>query len=570
MEPIQTSTELDGILAQYTDLKSEIEYNMALSEAQEGNTAQPMYHHLPMEEISTEVASGKQKRKTKDGKDAVNTIENTYPPSTDFPENLTRKQQAHYEKLKVTFRAPEKNLPDAQFWKDINQDKTHMSEELFIKTPFSQILPNEFEENQMSPIKAYYEKAEPTQSSPRIGHRTKPSEAEDGGNVHMNSESSDDYQPESLSELRNKLNNLCDDKSDMLTESPESPTSRMAFFREASSDPRIWKSGDSEITSTSRLSAEVLSRITETAAGNVRNLESYDENRDEVEQLPEECIDTEPSYAPSLTDRYHLRKEENLDFFRQFVRDSQESGPTMKVDEENILQTFARTDPGVHTLDDDTAGNNLVFFKTVAKYTDFYEPNSETGESITMKSKSGRRSPGYIPDDPNNYISGTVAQQNLEFFRTVARDRSFFRIPEKTHDSDDSDQESAQAQESTCHNKQQRTKPLSSGKRKASQEFSEWRGPDSLQLQSPRLSERSDGTRRLSKGVSPGKAKENMDFFLQISKDPHFYKCVEKPSISCSALPEKKPTSSSSYRGVNVNSGRPIGKQGLGFKSRYK
>ncbi|XP_033727447.1 uncharacterized protein LOC117316777 isoform X2 [Pecten maximus] len=578
--PSRTSSpEVDDL----SDIKSEVEMRLTPNQTWEEITR-------PIGQFRPKVKASAGLEETVQGQKSHIPVRNDEPSETIstptlLPATLSRKQRAHYEKLQVTFRAPKKNLPGAQFWKDLNSDnlKSDASQDLFIKTPFGNIFPNEFEDKQMSPIKAYCDERS------RICDTT----LDETGYESL--EQSENYDnPESLSDVRNKLRKLSAEIDSDQTDphhqfSPLSGTD----MDEVSADPRFWKSSGTS-SRDSRLSAEVLSRIANHAAQNAEMLHFTDENRSYQEENAQTY--KEPSYAPSLTDRYHRKKEENLDFFRCVSRATQNTSQALRSEEENIARTFARTDSREHTVDPEIADGNLLFFKTVSKYPEFYR-ETETTDSNVIKPRGGRRSPGYIPDDPGNYISRDVAHQNLEFFRAVARDTSFFQMPgKKGQDREvDSEEESSPTRNTLAaspdlptenkdtpglykghqHTKMNSQKTASKianhfqYKSLPKDNFEYCQHPGRPKPLSRLFSKRNDALSLLQPVVSPGKAKENMDFFLQVSKDPHFYQIAEKPEVPVMAAPDVKPKSYKTYNGINVNSGRPTGKQGLGFKSRY-
>ncbi|XP_060064277.1 uncharacterized protein LOC132544670 [Ylistrum balloti] len=545
----RTSPELDGLL---NDIKAEVEMRLIPDQTWEEVTW-PKGHFRPKVKATVDQAKSVQ------GQDASppsvgNEQSTTNSTAKMMLANLSRKQRAHYEKLQVTFRAPEKNLPGAQFWKELNADKLvpeAVSEDLFIKTPFGNIFPNASEDQLMSPIKAYCDER---------SHRSDVTFDETGYESMEQSEMLENNSPESLSDLRDKLRQICRAEVDSdQTQHHHSPPTE-SDMNEVSTDPRFWQSTDT----------------------------------------PNQYEDTqtfkEPSYAPSLTDRYHIKKEENLDFFRCVSRATQNNSQVLRTEEENIARSFARTQSEEHTLDAETADGNLLFFKTVAKCPEFYE-EAETTDLNVVKSKYGR-SPGYIPDDPSNYVSREVAHQNLEFFRSVARDTSFFHLPQKNDkdSEEDTDEEetsprdklvsspnppiqhndtSGPSKDRPHHHAKMRTQQSSSETSHRIRFQSVAQGNlGHFQQSSPpkpqsKWFNRNDALSLVQPVVSPSKAKENMDFFLQVSKDPHFYKIAEKPEAPIMVAPDVKPKHYKTYNGINVNSGRPIGKQGLGFKSRH-
>lgn len=572
------SHEVDNLM---NDLRSEVELRLTPNQTWEEIT-RPAGHFRP------KVNNPADPEELRQGQTPHNPEKNDDPKNdrTFLLENLSEKQKAQYEKLQVTFRAPEKNLPGAQFWKDLSADKlkSESAQDLFIKTPFGNIFQNESEMNPMSPLKAYCDQQ---------SHENGASLDETG---YESMEQAENYEDtESLSDLRQKLRTLCSAEDDSVPLQQQSSPNVEGDLNEASADPRYWKS-----TSTpkrdAKLSAEVLARIANRAAQNAEKLQFGDEYGSYQEE--DEQNYKEPSYAPSLTDRYHRNKEENLDFFRCVSRATQNKSKALKSEEENIMRSYARTDAGEYTLDRETADGNLLFFQTVSKYPEFYD-EADAMESKIVKSRAGRRSPGYIPDDPNNYISRDVAHQNLEFFRAVARDTSFFQMPDSEQENEeDSEGEStprrnAIAPEPSTEQKEtpnlysepnshQNTKPKSQqpasriSNRVHSNTYSSakdtyeyYHHPGPPKPLSRMFSKKNDALSLIQPVVSAGKAKENMDFFLQVSKDPHFYKVAEKPEVPTLAAPDVKPRPYKSYVGINVNSGRPIGKKGLGFKSRY-
>lgn len=102
---------------------------------------------------------------------------------------------------------------------------------------------------------------------------------------------------------------------------------------------------------------------------------------------------------------------------------------------------------------------NLVFFRTMAQDSEFWKPSileplpGSNGSSTSQKqtrltgyraANSGfakssdigmllggsRRKESAIPNDPANYVSENQAEENMLFFKYVARNRSFFQFKE--------------------------------------------------------------------------------------------------------------------------------------------
>lgn len=110
--------------------------------------------------------------------------------------------------------------------------------------------------------------------------------------------------------------------------------------------------------------------------------------------------------------RREIRDAENLVFFRTMARDSEYCRPS-------ILEPLS-------------GSNGSSTSQKQTRFTSCRAANSGFAKSsdIDMLLGGSQRKESAIPNDPANYVSENQAEENMMFFKYVARNRSFFQFKE--------------------------------------------------------------------------------------------------------------------------------------------
>lgn len=153
-------------------------------------------------------------------------------------------------------------------------------------------------------------------------------------------------------------------------------------------------------------------KLRETTNSNVASTQAENESAMQKLAFFRNRLHTEDPKEAEEEKRREIRDAENLVFFRAMARNSEFWKP-------NILEPL----PG---------SNGSYTSQKQTRFTSYRAASSGFAKSCDsdMLLGVGKRKESTIPNDPANYVTENQAEENMMFFKYVARNRSFFQFKE--------------------------------------------------------------------------------------------------------------------------------------------
>ncbi|XP_052092549.1 uncharacterized protein LOC127729017 [Mytilus californianus] len=315
-----------------------------------------------------------------------------YPMPDNMPHDLTPLQKQNFSKMQCTFKARDKNLPDAKFWTDLAKGNLPEQDRGSFELEPPKERKCEFSPWPIAPIGLG------GNDGYRVGITD--SEAELNKNFFSKVATKPQFYQKSKQKHQESNSYPLDDipSSDTYKSTPQE---NLDFFRNVATDPNF---------------------------------------RNKGKEKPKPYIPKTPTRNILLDEDHVINAKENLDFFRRISKDPEFFKKKNESEKIDLPRSYFNEPPlGV---DEELPGRhhsrekeNLDFFLHVSRNaTAFYsEPGNpyeeETNNPSTTSSYQPQR--GFIPDDPKNYVDEETAENNLKFFRNLAKDRDFSQIENK-------------------------------------------------------------------------------------------------------------------------------------------
>ncbi|VDH95902.1 Hypothetical predicted protein [Mytilus galloprovincialis] len=281
-----------------------------------------------------------------------------YPMPQNMPHNLTPLEKQNYSKMQNTFKARDKSLPDAKFWTELAKGNL------------------------------------PAQN--RGSFEVEPPKEKNGGYSSL------PIAPIGLG---------CSDAYRVGITDSEAEMNKV-FFSKVASKPQFFQ----------------------------KKVATDPNFRNEGREKPKPYIPKTPNRNILLDEGRVINAKENMDFFRKVSKDPEffkKKDETEKID---IPRSYFNQPPlGVDAempgRQHSKEKENLDFFLHVSRNaTAFYsEPGNPYDEEPVYPSTSQNYQPsrGFIPDDPTNYVDEETAGNNLKFFRNLAKDGDYSQVENK-------------------------------------------------------------------------------------------------------------------------------------------
>lgn len=315
-----------------------------------------------------------------------------YPMPDNMPDDLTPLQKQNYSKMQCTFKARDKNLPDAKFWTDLAKGNLPEQDRGSFEIERLKERKCEFSPWPIAPIGLGGNDAY------RVGITD--SEAELNKLFFSKVATKPQFYQKSVQKHQVSNSYPLDDipSSDIYKTTPKE---NLDFFRNVATDPNFHNEG---------------------------------------KEKPKPYIPKTPTRNILLDEDHVINTKENLDFFKRISKDPEFFKKKNESEKIDLPRSYFNEPPlGV---DEELPGRhhskekeNLDFFLHVSRNASaFYsEPGNPYEEETVNPSTTSSYQPqrGFIPDDPKNYVDEETAENNLKFFRNLAKDRDFLQIENK-------------------------------------------------------------------------------------------------------------------------------------------
>lgn len=315
-----------------------------------------------------------------------------YPMPQNMPHNLTPLEKQNYSKMQCTFKARDKSLPNAKFWTELAKGNLPAQDRGSFEVEPPKEKNGGYSSLPIAPIGLGCSDAY------RVGITNSEAEL----NKVFFSKVASKPQFFQKSEQKHQESNaypLDDIPSPDIHKS--TAQENLDFFRKVATDPNF---------------------------------------RNEGREKPKPYIPKTPKRNILLDEGRVINAKENMDFFRKVSKDPEFFKKKDESEKIDIPRSYFNQPPlGVDAempgRQHSKEKENLDFFLHVSRNaTAFYsEPGNPYDEEPVYPSTSQNYQPsrGFIPDDPTNYVDEETAGNNLKFFRNLAKDRDYSQVENK-------------------------------------------------------------------------------------------------------------------------------------------
>ncbi|XP_063423909.1 uncharacterized protein LOC134707798 [Mytilus trossulus] len=364
-----------------------------------------------------------------------------YPMPENMPDNLTPIEKQNYSKMQCTFKARDKSLPNAKFWTDLAKGNLPSHDRGSFEVEHPKEKNGGYSSLPIAPIglgcsdayrvgitnseaelnKVFFSKVA---SKPQFFQKSEKKHQESNSYPLDNIPSPDIYKSTAQENLdffkhvATDPNFRNEGKEKPKPYIPKTPNrnilldegrvinakENMDFFRKVSKDPEFFKKKDES--------------------------EKIDIPRSYFNQAPLGVKEEFPG-------RHHSKEKENLDFFLHVSRNPTVfySEPGDPYDEEPVNPSTSQNyqpsrgfipDDPTNYVDEETAGNNLKFFKNLAKDRDYSQVENKKASRKSGKKKRKQKQISFVENGNDNgngnfQISKEKAEENLKFFREMSQ-----------------------------------------------------------------------------------------------------------------------------------------------------
>lgn len=315
-----------------------------------------------------------------------------YPMPQNMPHNLTPLEKQNYSKMQNTFKARDKSLPDAKFWTELAKGNL------------------------------------PAQN--RGSFEVEPPKEKNGGYSSLpiapiGLGCSDAYRvgiTDSEAEMNKVFFSKVASKPQFFQKSEQKHHESNAYPLDDIPSPDIHKS-------TAKENLDFF-----------RNVATDPNFRNEGREKPKPYVPKTPNRNILLDEGHVINAKENMDFFRKVSKDPEffkkkDDSEKIDIPRSYFNQPPLGVDEEMPGRQHSKEKENLDFFLHVSRNaTAFYsEPGNPYDEEPVYPSTSQNYQPsrGFIPDDPTNYVDEETAGNNLKFFRNLAKDGDYSQVENK-------------------------------------------------------------------------------------------------------------------------------------------